>query len=91
MCRLHREVQGRVAFPSHLQLYCRMRDGQRTHTIAGIETRLGAALRWVKEQGYKSSGSSCGGTMAVARVNCQLSQYNMGHQTGGADLLCREH
>jgi hypothetical protein len=68
-----------------------MREGQRTHAIAGIETRLGTALRRVKEQGYKSSGSSCGGTMAVARVNLQLFQDNTGHQTGGADLLCREH
>jgi len=68
-----------------------MREGRRTHAIAGIETRLGTALRWVKEQGYKSSGSSCGGTMAVVRVNFQLFQDSMGHHTGGADLLCREH
>jgi hypothetical protein len=68
-----------------------MREDQHTHAIAGIEARLGTALRWVKEQGYESSGSGCGGTMAVARVNCQLFQDSMGHQTGGADLLCREH
>ncbi len=68
-----------------------MREGKRTHSIAGIETRFGTALGWVKEQGYKSSGSSCGGTMAVARVNRQLFQDSMGHQTGGADLLCHEH
>jgi hypothetical protein len=68
-----------------------MLEDKRTHAISSIETRLGTALRWVKEQGYKSSGSSCGGTMAVARVNCQLFQGSMGHQTGGADLLCREH
>lgn len=63
----------------------------RTHAIASIETRLGAALRWVKEQGYEPSGSSCGGTMAVARVNCQFCQDSMGQQTGGVDLLCRVH
>ena len=68
-----------------------MREDQRTHPIAGIETRLGAALRWVEEQGYKSRGSSCRGTMAVARVNSRLFQESMGHQTGGADLLCRGH
>jgi hypothetical protein len=68
-----------------------MREDQRTHAIAGIETRLGTTLRWVKEQGHKSSGSSCGGTMAIARVNCQHFQDSMGQQTGGADLLCRGH
>jgi hypothetical protein len=63
----------------------------RTYAIASIETRLGTALRWVKEQGYEPSGSSCGCTMAVAKVNCQLFQDSMGHHTGGVDLLCREH
>ena len=68
-----------------------MREDKRTHAIAGIETRLGTTLRWVKEQGYKSSRSGCGRTMAIASVNCQLFQESMGHRTGGADLLCREH
>jgi hypothetical protein len=70
-----------------------MREGRRTHAISGIETRLGAALRWVKEQGYESSGTSCSGTMAVATQELinRLFRDSMGHQTGGADLLCHEH
>ena len=52
--------------PSLFSFTKKTREEQRTHAVASIETRLGIAVRWAEEQGHKSGGSGCGGTMTVA-------------------------
>ena len=71
MCRLHREMQGRVAFHITFQLTVKCEEvNVRTHAIASIETRLGTALRWVKEQGYEPSGSDRKSTRLNSSHQC---------------------